>query len=117
MRNLGSHAWDHYCLRFVGDCYARGARASVHRYDTARQAAAALHASAHRDFNAPRGAWVFYDSTKLGHVGISLGNGTMINDYGSQGVKIMGITQAGHYVGWAVPPLSPAITDWNQPTK
>jgi hypothetical protein len=116
-RGLGSHTWDHYCLRFVSDCYASGAHASVHRYQTAKEAARALHAAAHRSANAPRGAWVFYDSTALGHVGISLGNGTMINDYGGAGVKIMRIKSAGHYVGWAAPPLSPPISDWNQPTK
>jgi len=110
---LGGHAWDHYCLRFVSDCYARGAGASVRRYETARQAARALGAAAHRRTNAPRGAYVFYDSTPLGHVGISLGNGTMINDYGGAGVCIMRIKSAGHYVGWAAPPVSPAITDWN----
>ena len=117
MRRLGGHSWDHYCLRFVCDSYARGAGASVRRWETARQAASALHASSHRSTNAPRGAWVFYDSTPLGHVGISLGNGTMINDYGSAGVKVMRIKSAGHYVGWAAPPLSPPIADWKVPTK
>ena len=112
MHRRGSHAWDHYCLKFVSDCYAQGARASVHRYQTARQAASALHASAHRSANAPRGALVFYDSTANGHVGISLGNGTMINDYGGAGVKIMRIKSAGHYIGWAAPPVSPPINDW-----
>jgi len=112
MHRRGSHTWDHYCLKFVSDCYAQGARASVHRYQTAKQAARALHASAHRNVNAPRGTWVFYDSTALGHVGISLGNGTMINDYGSAGVKIMRIKSAGHYIGWAAPPISPPINDW-----
>ena len=115
MHRRGSHSWDHYCLRFVGDCYARGAGASVHRYDTARQAAHSLHATSHRSTNAPRGAWVFYDSTPNGHVGISLGNGTMINDYGGAGVKVMPISAGGHYIGWAAPPLSPPIVDWKQP--
>jgi hypothetical protein len=116
MRRLGSHAWDHYCLKFVCDCYASGAHATVRRYQTARQAASALHASAHPRADAPRGAWVFYDSTALGHVGISLGNGTMINDYGGAGVKVMRIKSAGHYIGWAAPPLSPPISDWDKPT-
>ncbi len=61
--------------------------------------------------NAPRGALVFY-RTNLGHVGISLGNGTMINDCGYAGVKIMPIKNTMHYIGWAAPPLSPPITDW-----
>jgi len=115
MRRRGSHSWDHYCLRFAGDCYARGAGASVHRYDTARQAARALHATSHRSTNAPRGAWVFYDSTPGGHVGLSLGGGMMINDYGGAGVKVMPITAGGHYIGWAAPSLSPPIVDWKQP--
>ena len=118
---LGSHAWDHKCLRFVADCYANGAGASVHRYETANQAADALHAAKHPSTNAPRGAYVFFHSmhgrTDLGHVGISLGNGTMINDYGGAGVKIMSIKNCtNHYIGWATPPLSPAIGDWLKPT-
>jgi len=116
LRRRGSHDWDHYCLRFVCASYMSGAHATVRRYETARQAARALRASAHRSINAPRGAWVFYDSTPLGHVGISLGNGTMISDYGGAGVKVLRITQGGHYVGWAAPPLSPPIRDWAQPT-
>ncbi|MDR3686261.1 MAG: NlpC/P60 family protein [Coriobacteriia bacterium] len=114
-QRLGSHTWDHYCLRFVCDSYAQGARTSVRRYDTARQAAHALHVTPHQSANAPRGVWVFYDSTAGGHVGISLGNGTMINDYGGAGVEIMRIKDAGHYIGWAAPPLSPSINDWKQP--
>lgn len=121
MHRLGSHSWDHYCLRFVCDCYASGARASIRRYQTAKQAADALHASSHPSTNAPRGALVFYDSmhgsTDLGHVGISLGNGTIINDYGSAGVEVMGIKCALHYIGWAAPPLSPPISDWNKSPK
>lgn len=117
MKRRGRHTWDHYCLRFVSDSYARGARASVRRYETARQAARALRASAHRSANAPRGAWVFYDSTPNGHVGISLGDGTMINDYGGAGVKVMRIKSGGHYVGWAPPPVAPAIGDWRDPPE
>jgi cell wall-associated NlpC family hydrolase len=104
-------------LRFVSESYARGAHSSVRRWETAKQAAKALHATANRSADAPRGTWVFYDSTANGHVGISLGNGTMINDYGDAGVKIMRIKSGGHYIGWAAPPVSPAINDWKQPTK
>jgi cell wall-associated NlpC family hydrolase len=121
MRQLGSHGWDHYCLRFVGDAYTSGSHASVHRYETAKQAADALHAAARPNTDAPRGAWVFYHSmhgsTDLGHVGISLGDGTMINDNGGEGVRIMSIAHTAHYIGWAAPPLSPPITDWLEPTK
>jgi hypothetical protein len=120
MHRLGSHAWDHYCLRFVCDSFGRGAGASVHRYETAKQAADALHAAARPSTNAPRGAYVFYHSmhgsSDLGHVGISLGNGTMISDNGAEGVKIMRIKCSPHYIGWAVPPLSPPISDWKEPT-
>jgi cell wall-associated NlpC family hydrolase len=70
--------------------------------------------------NAPRGALVFYDSVRgqpnLGHVGISLGNGTMINAYGHKGVKIMPIKQSMHYIGWAAPLVTPQIGDWNRPS-
>jgi len=121
MHRVGSHSWDHYCLRFVCDSYASGARASVKRYETAKQAANALHASANRSTNPPRGALVFYDSmhgsTDLGHVGISLGNGTMVNDYGGAGVVVMSIKCSLHYIGWAAPPLTPRISDWDKPPK
>lgn len=116
---LGSHSWDHYCLKFASDSYAKGADTTVSRFSNAKRAAAELHASSHRSTNAPRGAYVFYDSyhgrTNLGHVGISLGDGTMINAYGSHGVKIMPIECTLHYIGWAVPPTSPRIIDWNRP--
>jgi cell wall-associated NlpC family hydrolase len=118
-RRLGSHRWDHYCMRFVSDCYGRGAGATVHRYRTAKQAADALHAAAHRGTNPPRGALVFHHSwhgrTDLGHAGISLGNGTMINDFGGAGVRIIAIHHMAGYIGWAAPPISPPIIDWNQP--
>jgi len=72
-----------------------------------------------RRCNPPRGAYVFYDSwhgsADLGHVGISLGNGTMIHDYGCAGVRITPIGISLHYIGWAAPPLSPGITDWKTP--
>lgn len=114
---LGSHTWDHYCMRFVNDCYERGAGATVYRYRTAKQAADALHAAAHPSTNAPRGTYVFYHSihggVDLGHVGISLGNGTMISDNGSEGVCIKPMKYGLRYIGWAVPPISPRITDWD----
>ena len=95
--------------------------ANENQIETAKQAAEALHAAARPGTDAPRGAWVFYHSmhgsTDLGHVGISLGDGTMINDNGGEGVKIMSIARTAHYIGWAAPPLSPAITDWLEPTK
>jgi hypothetical protein len=112
----GSHAWDHYCLRFVSDAYTHGAGASVARWSCAKHAADVLHAAAHPSANAPRGAYVFYHSyhgsVDLGHVGISLGNGTMINDNGGQGVRVMPIRCGSRYIGWAAPPLSRRITDW-----
>jgi hypothetical protein len=119
LHRRGAHAWDHLCLKFVGDAYQRGAHAVVTRYGTAKRAANALHASSHRSFNAPRGAYVFYDSwhgrSNLGHVGISLGGGMMVNAYGGKGVKVMPIRNSMHYLGWAAPPVSPRIVDWDTP--
>ncbi len=112
---LGSHQWDELCLRFVNTCYAEGAHTAVRSaWATARQAAAALHASAHPSTNAPRGAYVFY-ATPLGHVGISLGNGMMISDDGSYGVRIKPIKGGSRYryIGWAPPPIAPRISDWD----
>jgi hypothetical protein len=114
---MGQHGWDHYCLRFACDSYASGAGASVHRYATARIAADALRAASRPSANAPRGAFVFYHSwhgtVDLGHVGISLGNGTMISDNGAEGVCIKPIIYGLRYIGWAAPPVSPRITDWD----
>ena len=55
-----------------------------------------------------------HGATDLGHVGISLGNGTMISDNGSGGVCIKPIIYGLRYIGWAAPPISPRITDWDQ---
>jgi hypothetical protein len=114
---LGSHGWDHYCLRFASDAWASGAHTSVLRFDTAKHAADYLHASRHPSANAPRGAYVFYHSYHpegdLGHVGISLGNGTMISDNGGEGVCIKPIRYGLSYIGWAAPPVSPRISDWD----
>ena len=35
-RRLGSHEWDHYCMRFVCDAYTDGAGAKIHRYANAK---------------------------------------------------------------------------------
>jgi cell wall-associated NlpC family hydrolase len=119
MHRRGGHAWDHYCLRFANDSYEKGARTTLYRHQTAKQAATALRASLHHSYNAPRGAYVFYDSKpghgNPGHVGISLGNGTMINAWGGAGVKVMPIRTTLHYIGWAAPPLTSRITDWDAP--
>jgi hypothetical protein len=112
----GSHSWDHYCLRFATDAYGRGAKTRIKRFETAKQAADALHAKTRRSTSAPRGAFVFYHSwhgsTDLGHVGISLGGGRMISDNGNQGVIVLPI-KSSRYVGWAPPPISPRIDDWD----
>ena len=61
-------------------------------------------------FDAPRGALVFFDyvasdGRNLGHVGISLGNGSFIHATSGKGVIIS--TLRGYadsrYLGWAYP--------------
>jgi hypothetical protein len=115
-RHKGSHSWDHYCLRFANECYKHAGGKVRSIYPDAKTAAKALRASRHRSANAPRGAYVFYHSwhgsTDLGHVGISLGNGTMISDNGDEGVVVRPI-KTSRYIGWAAPPVSPRITDWD----
>jgi hypothetical protein len=116
MRHRCSHSWDHYCLRFANECYKHAGGKVRSIYPDAKTAAKALRASRRRSAKAPRGAYVFYHSwhgsTDLGHVGISLGNGTMISDNGDQGVVVRPI-KTSRYIGWAAPPVSPRITDWD----
>jgi hypothetical protein len=115
-RHMGSHSWDHYCLRFANECYKHAGGKVRNIYPDAKTAAKALRASRHRSAKAPRGAYVFYHSwhgsTDLGHVGISLGNGTMISDNGDEGVVVRPI-KTSRYIGWAAPPVSPRMTDWD----
>jgi hypothetical protein len=115
-RHMGSHSWDHYCLRFANECYKHAGGKVRSIYPDAKTAGKALRASRHRSAKAPRGAYVFYHSwhgsTDLGHVGISLGNGTMISDNGDEGVVVRPM-KTSRYIGWAAPPVSPKMTDWD----
>ncbi len=101
----GSTAWEGWCERFVANAYGRSsagfASAKAHWND------AVASGRAHTDRNPPRGALVFwntwYQGANYGHVGISLGNGTVIATSVNGRV---GTTSIGHfsaYLGWVSP--------------
>ncbi len=100
LARCGSHAWDQYCLRFVCDAYANTGT-PVTRYATSGDAARALNAAANQG-NPPRGAFVFYSSAQ-GHVGLSLGDGRMVHDFGSRGVVVTNQDISMPRIGWAMP--------------
>jgi cell wall-associated NlpC family hydrolase len=103
----GAHSWDEGCLTFVNSAY-QNAGVTPTRWYLAIQAARALGASSHKGVP-PRGAYVFY-WTPNGHVGLSLGDGRIVHDYGSAGVIVSnyrGISNA--YIGWAIPKTTPQV--------
>jgi hypothetical protein len=82
---LGQVAYEGLCLRFVVDAYAQGGGVNIGTAPSAveywDQHAAGQHPG---DTAAPRGALVFWGATSAnpyGHVGISLGDGTVISSY------------------------------------
>ena len=105
---LGSYDYTNYCQKFVNHCFIQGGFSNV-SFESAKKCANALTIST--DINAPRGAVVFFDSksSPYGHIGISLGDGTMIHA-GHKGVEITRFTNASYlaeyywltYTGWGV---------------
>lgn len=115
-QRIGSEKWWNYCLRFVANAFMREEDKPAgwnSPLDAARD-------YAHFDRQdqmpygwrlAPRGAIIFFDKNgpnPYGHVGIYLGNGSIIHAYGI--VKVSTIEEAlgkpdiGQYLGWSYPP-------------
>lgn len=104
-KQIGSQAYNYWCLKFVGEAFRQGGISNA-GYMTATQAGNKLITNT--DKNPPRGAVVFWNwygtidgvYDNYGHVGISLGNGQVIHaDY--NGVKITGLDLSGRtYRGW-----------------
>ena len=102
-----------YCAAFVMDAYQHGAGLtgtglSKNRPATARQMGDAL--ITHTDANPPRGACVFWYKASdpynhAGHVGLSLGDGTVIHAFSAIKVtKISTVNNSGYtYRGWGAP--------------
>lgn len=105
----GSHKWDWYCLAFTSDAYQK-AGVSPTRYYSARTAAATLNAAANLGRPAPKGAFVFYRYGAYDHVGISLGDGRIVHDFGSKGVVVTSENIGLAKIGWAVPRTSPQVS-------
>lgn len=100
--------WKGYCAAFVWACYNKGAGLSNRSYPTAREMGDAL--ITHTDANPPRGAFVFWYKTSdpynhAGHVGLSLGDGTVIHAFSSIKVsQISTVNNSGYtYRGWGAP--------------
>jgi len=105
----GSHGWDSMCLAFVCDAYQH-AGVTPRRWSSAVVAANALRASSNKGVP-PRGAWVFYRHAPWGHAALSLGDGRIVHDFGSQGVIVSNYLRIGFpYLGWAVPKTAPQVT-------
>ena len=121
---LGSRHWYELCLRFAANAFMQkgGPPAEVPE-GTWTSALDACNGDEDYDLvlqdydswaNAPRGVLVFFGETndnQFGHVGIHLGDGTIVHSYGK--VRIDKIEQAeelgegnliGSYLGWAYPP-------------
>ncbi len=89
--------WAFWCEKFVGDV-ADGAGVGHYRYSTAL--ADAYSGPLYRG-RAPAGSLVFFDSSwsYAGHVGIAMGDGTMISAL-SNGVVRTAYEGSGGYLGW-----------------
>jgi|LDZT01.1.fsa_nt_gi lysozyme len=103
--------WDRLCMRFVANAFeeVEGKEAGGNADDLAKklyrfdQEPDGWH-------NAPRGAVIFFDrdgDNVYGHVGICLGNGTLIHAYGTvQETTVewaIAKPDVGRYLGWSYP--------------
>lgn len=96
MKNrLGSRAYEHYCEKAVENAYGTtGVWASAKQHWQ--------NATVHRNRNAPAGAFVYWNISKWGHVGIADGNGGFYST--GVGGKIGHPGSLGYfsnYVGWS----------------
>ncbi|WP_394824642.1 hypothetical protein [Pendulispora albinea] len=96
MKNhLGSTGWEHYCEKAVENAYGTsGVWASAKQHWQ--------NATVHNNRNAPYGAFVYWNISQWGHVGISDGNGGFYST--GIGGKIGHKTSLGYfgsYVGWS----------------
>mgnify|MGYP000285868757 CR=1 FL=1 len=114
-QHLGSGKWSGLCLRFVANAF-------MQKEDKPAGWPSALDAA--REFYrfnqepcgwqyAPKGALIFFDREGIndyGHVGIYLGNGSIIHAYGTVRVdtveEVIAKPDVGRYLGWSYPPES-----------
>ena len=95
------HAYDGYCLAFVGDCYKSAGYSHYSMGDAYTAGTAWIISTNNTDI--PVGALVFYDyswNASYGHVGIYAGNGMMYDAESAYGgVKLRTFKTKG-YRGW-----------------
>ncbi len=113
---VGSKDYPFRCLAFVEEAYEKPNQIEVFGCDCAAEAAAALGAQDPGRIP-PRGAFVFYDCWGLlggvyknwGHVGISLGNGSVIHAWDTvRKDGYLDIQMLSPASGWS----SPIYTGW-----
>lgn len=97
---LGSHAYDGYCQKFVATAYQKATGDYVST-GTATNAYRRFCKSTSRD-NVPIGAAVYFNGSNaaVGHVGMYIGNGQYIHAAGRKGVIISNLSSARNYRGW-----------------
>lgn len=105
-KNAGDTSYSYYCLKFVGDAWS-SQKVGNKGYSYATLAGNDM--IKHTDKNPPRGAVVFWDwygtvdgvYKNWGHVGIALGNGSVIHaDYNGIRVTGLDIDSSRKYRGW-----------------
>ena len=111
---MSSKNWNEECLRFVSNAFRQKDASGESGYSTAANAARDLYRFNQEQGgwqHAPKGTVILFDGkggNPSGHVGIYLGDGNIINAYGS--VKEIAIEEVitkpdvGKYIGWSYPP-------------
>jgi PKD repeat protein len=115
-QRIGSEKWWNYCLRFVANAFMQEEDKPA-GWNSALEAARdyvnfdRLNQMPYGWRMAPRGAIIFFDkegANQYGHVGIYLGNGSIIHAYGTVQVstieEALGKPDIGQYLGWSYPP-------------
>jgi len=111
-QRLGRSDWSGLCMRFVANAFMQeeGREAGYNAIDGAREFYR-FNQEPNGWLQAPKGALIFFDregGNEYGHVGICLGNGSIIHAYGA--VKVDTVEEAiakpdiGRYLGWSYPP-------------
>jgi len=94
--------WAWWCLHFVGHCYLNNHAGDESAIDAWNRDGDDKYGPQMTDPNPPRGALVFFDSTEYGHVGLSVGDGTMWHAF-RDGVRHDAISSYSTYLGWRWP--------------
>ncbi|MEM3728579.1 MAG: NosD domain-containing protein [Candidatus Bathyarchaeia archaeon] len=110
-QRLGRGDWSGLCMQFVANAYMQEEHkeAKYNAIDGAREFYR-FNQEPNGWLQAPKGALIFFDmegTNEYGHVGIYLGNGSIIHAYGT--VKVNTVEEAvakpdvGRYLGWSYP--------------